>query len=94
MKPENWTAEGEIAGILLCLLFVVVLWAIGALWAYYNAEKARRLVREVESRKARAREHVQQREREGGYGHARCPRSNAVAAIRRQDASRRRPARR
>ena len=94
MKPENWTAEGEIAGILLFFLLIFVLWAIGALWAYHRAEKARRLVREVESRKARARMHVQQREREGGYGRAGRPRSNSAAAVRRQDAPRRRVARR
>lgn len=93
MKPENWTAEGEIAGILLYFFLIFLIWAIGALWAYHNAEKARRLVREVESRKARARMHVQQREREGGYGRAGRPRSNSAAA-RRQDAPRRRVARR
>ena len=94
MKPENWTAEGEIAGILLFFLLIFVLWAIGALWAYHRAEKARRLVREVESRKARARLHVQQRELGGGYGRAGYPRSDSAIAVRRQDAARRRAARR
>lgn len=82
-KPEGWTADGEILGILLYFLAMIALWAIGTLWSYHNAEKARRMVKKVEDRKARARLNVMEREQAGNYGTrrrdvARNPRARRV----------------
>lgn len=64
MKPAGWTADGEIMGIIIFVIIpCLVLWASSSLWAYYRAEKARRLVEQVEGRRARARERVAAAER-------------------------------
>lgn len=63
MELENWN------GFMTYFLMFFILWGAGALWALHRTERARRLVKEAESRKARARERYRDYSRLGGYGY-------------------------